>query len=122
MLTTAVLESGVGIALLLVPGTVNHLLLGFIEPRPVAMVAGRALGLGLIALGMSAGLQWNNQTKTGHALVGGLLIYNSVVIIILSIAATAGRSAGILLQSVIVLHGIMAAWCFVCIPQRDAQG
>lgn len=118
MLTTAVIESGAGLALLLAPGTVNHLLLGVIEPRAIALMIARVIGLGLIALGTSAGLQWNNQNKTGHGLIRGLLIYNLVAIIALAIAGTAGRSIGVLLRPVIALHGVMAAWSFALIGPK----
>jgi hypothetical protein len=94
----AVAEVVTGLALLIVPSLVGHLLLGEQltgVPIPVARVA----GIALISLGIAC---W-----PGPPLLG-MLIYSALVTLYLAYLGFAGLS-GILLWPSVVLHAILTA-------------
>ena len=95
----AVGEAATGLALLIVPSLVGHLLLGA-ELTGVALTVARVAGIALIALGVAC---W-----PGPPLVG-MLIYSVVVTLYLAYVGFAGGLAGMLLWPAVVLHAILAA-------------
>jgi hypothetical protein len=121
--TTAVLELGTGAALFLVPGTVIQLLLGAAESSAAAaaMLVARAVGLGLIALGMAAWLRRDDGAVARSDLLSGMLVYNVAIGIALAVAGTLRRQSGVLLWPVVVLHGAMAIWCVLFIRARNTR-
>jgi hypothetical protein len=112
--TTALLESGAGVALLCLPWTVIHLLLGAEEPTTTAMLVARVMGLGLIALGVSAWLKKDERVEANTGLLSGLLTYNIAISIALAVAGTVGDRPGVLLWPVVLVHVAMAIWCVKC--------
>jgi hypothetical protein len=119
--TTAILEFGTGVALLVVPEAVIQLLLGVGELATAAVLVARAVGLGLMALGTAAWLRRDGRAGARPGLLGGMLAYNVVIGIALAVAGTLGGRWGVLLWPVVVVHGAMAIWCLVCIRERDVR-
>ena len=106
---TAVMEIGAGLALLVAPALVLRLLLGTSEIQ-TGVAMGRLAGAALVSLG--AACWWARQdggSAASRGLMGGMLIYNAVVVALV-LSATFGSLAP-LLWAVVVLHGAMAIWC-----------
>ena len=110
--TTAVIEVGTGIALLIAPSAVVWLLLGISSPSPTALVAARAVGVALLALG---GAAWMSRgvrpAGTRPDLLYTMLAYNLGIGIVLAALSIAKGISGVLLWPVVVLHAGMALWC-----------
>ncbi|MCX5495750.1 hypothetical protein OSH11_13635 [Kaistia dalseonensis] len=93
----AVAETATGIALLIVPSLVGHLLLG----QPLEGVAGdiaRLAGIALTALGVAC---W-----PGPPLLG-MLLYSTLVTLGLARFGTAGGPVGVLLWPAVALHLVL---------------
>ena len=95
----AVAEVATGLALLIAPSLVVHLLLGE-QLTGLAMPVARVAGIALIALGIAC---W-----PGPPLVG-MLTHSALVTLYLAYLGFAGLS-GILLWPAVVLHTILTAW------------
>jgi hypothetical protein len=99
LVLAAVSEAVTGMALLIVPSLVGHLLLGA-ELAGIAVPVARVTGIALIALGVAC---WPGPP------LAGMLIYSGVVTLYLAYLGFAGGLTGILLWPVVVLHLIMTA-------------
>jgi hypothetical protein len=86
-----------GLALLLVPSLVGHLLLGE-ELTGIAIPVARVTGIALIALGIAC---W-----PGPPLLG-MLIYSTAIALFLAYLGFAGGFTGLLLWPAVVLHVIL---------------
>ena len=97
LIFAAVGEAATGLALLIVPSLVGHLLLGD-ELIGVAVPVARVAGMALIAFGIAC---W-----PGTPLVG-MLIYCTVVTLYLAYLGFAGVLTGILLWPAVALHVVL---------------
>jgi hypothetical protein len=106
--TSASVEIGAGLALLSWPKTAVRLLLG-VEPRRSGLVASRAVGLGLLSLGLAClpRRRARHRPASGRA-VRVLLGYNALAAAGLSFVRASGRHRGIALMPAIVLHAALA--------------
>jgi len=93
----AVGEAATGLALLIVPSLVGHLLFG-VELTGIAMTVARVAGIALIALGVAC---W-----PGTPLIG-MLTYSAAVTLYLAYLGFAGEWSGILLWPSTILHSIV---------------
>ena len=93
----AVLESVTGLALLIVPSLVGHLLLGM-ALTGIAVTVARVAGIALIGLGVAC---W-----PGTPLLG-MLIYSAAVALYLAYLGFAVGLTGMLLWPAVVLHAIL---------------
>ena len=104
-----VLESAVGLGLLVAPSPLADFLLGSPLEGPGIAVA-RLAGGGLLALGIAC---WGARgTPLAPASVGvawGFLAYNLVACVTLAVAAPALASGGLPALGASVLHGVLAA-------------
>ena len=94
----AVAEAATGLALLIVPSLVGHLLLGT-ELTGVAVPVGRVLGIALIALGVTC---WPGRTP-----LCGMLTYSLLTTAFLAYVGIRGDWVGPLLWSAVVLHAVL---------------
>jgi hypothetical protein len=99
LVLAAVGEAATGVALLLVPSLVGHLLLGE-ELTGIAIPVARVAGIALIALGVAC---WPGPPRVG------MLIYSAAVTLYLAHVGFAGGWTGILLWPAVVLHVILTA-------------
>ncbi len=95
----AVGEAATGVALLLVPSVVVHLLFGS-ELAGVGITLARVAGIALIGLGVAC---W-----PGPPLLG-MLTYSAGAALVLAYVGWAGGSGGVLLWPAVALHVVLAA-------------
>jgi len=105
---TAALEVGAGLALLTAPA----LVFGPAIATPTGSTVARVAGAALLAIGVACWLaRHDGQSHAARGIVGGLVIYNAVVVAVLAYAGTAlGLSSGGLWPAA-AIHAVMAAWC-----------
>jgi hypothetical protein len=99
LVLAAVGEAATGMALLIVPSLVGHLLLGA-ELTGIAVIVARMAGIALVALSLAC---W-----PGTPLIG-MLTYSAAVTLYLAYVGFAGGFGGILLWPAVVLHVILTA-------------
>jgi len=99
----AIGEAATGLALLIVPSLVGHLLIGA-EIAGAAVIVARVAGIALIGLGLAC---W-----PGPPLVG-MLTYGALVTLYLAYLGIRGEWVGPLLWPAVVLHAVLTlllAW------------
>jgi hypothetical protein len=99
LVLAAVGEAATGMALLIVPSLVGHLLLGA-ELTGIAVIVARVAGIALVALSLAC---W-----PGTPLIG-MLTYSAAVTLYLAYVGFAGGFSGLLLWPAVVLHVILTA-------------
>jgi hypothetical protein len=99
LVLAAVGEAATGLALLIVPALVGHLLLGA-ELTGIAVIVARVAGIALVSLSIAC---W-----PGTPLIG-MLTYSAAVALYLAYVGFAGGLSGILLWPAVVLHVILTA-------------
>ena len=113
--TTAVIEAGIGLALLCLPSAVVELLLGAPLETPVALAMARVGGVALLTLGVACWLARDDRySPAARGLVAALVLYNLGVAVILGAAGVRSLPVGIVLwPAAVVLHIAMAVWCVI---------
>lgn len=118
---TALIEVGIGVALLVSPALVVSLLIG--EPFNAAAdsIVGRVAGAALLALGLACWRARDDGDDSPKSLLGraargllsAMLLYNVAAAAVLAYAGGVLRLFGIGLWPAVALHAVMATWCFV---------
>ena len=112
LIVTAIIELGVGLALLCFPSATVTFLLGSGLDTPAAVALGRVAGAALFALGVACWLaQYDAQSCAARGLVSAMVLYNLGATIILGVAGIQLRPIGIALWPAVVLHAAMTIWC-----------
>jgi len=121
MIVTALVETGTGLLLLVWPALVFALLFGWRQAAPETLLIGRVAGAGVISIGLGC---WparrDTRTPAQVGVLGGVLVYNFAVAVLLGVAGAGLKMAGILLWPAVVYHAALAAWCVACLPRRQA--
>ena len=99
LVLAAVGEAATGMALLIVPSLVGHLLLGA-ELTGIAVIVARVAGIALVSLSIAC---W-----PGPPLIG-MLTYSAAVTLYLAYLGFVGGLSGVLLWPAVVLHVILTA-------------
>jgi hypothetical protein len=123
LIVTAVIETGAGLAILIVPSETVRLLLGSSVDLPAVATIGRLVGAVLLALGVPDGLgsrRENSGVARGLAFV--MTLYNFGVAAGLAFAGFRWPPGGIILWPVIVLHAAMGVWCVLCLLRARRAG
>jgi hypothetical protein len=119
LIVTALIEGGVGLALLVAPAVPMALLLGVDQASPEAACVARVAGAGLLSLGIAC---WPGRSDARGAgrpgLLAGVLTYDVLAAVILAYAGLGQGLVGIALWPAVTLHAALAVWCLVCI--RDS--
>jgi hypothetical protein len=97
LIFAAVGEASTGLALLIVPGLVGHLLLGE-ELNGIAIPVARVAGIALIGLAVAC---WPGTPRAG------MLTYSAAVMLYLAYLGLTGSSTGLLLWPAVILHLIL---------------
>jgi len=119
LIVTAIIELGVGLALLAFPSATVALLLGSSLDAPAAVTLGRVAGAALLALGVANWLaQYDEQSCAARGLVSAMVLYNLGAVIILGSAGLGSQSVGIALWPAVILHAVMAVWCVTSLRRR----
>ncbi len=122
LIVTAVIELGVGVALLCLPSATVTLLLGSGLDTPAAVALGRVAGTALFALGVACWLaQYDAQSCAARGLVSAMVLYNVGAVAILGAAGIRSQPVGIGLWPAVVLHAAMTIWCVTCLLRKPTQ-
>jgi hypothetical protein len=117
---TALMEAGIGVALLLSPSLVAALILGGSLDGTAASVVARLAGAALLAIGVACWLAKDDGPgRATRGLVAALLLYNVLAAAVLAHAGLGLGLTGIGLWPATALHAAMAAWCLVCLRKRS---
>ena len=112
LLTTAVVEAGIGIGLLAAPSVVARLLLGAPLDAPAALTVARVAGAALLALGVACWLAASDtQSCAARGVVSAMVLYNVGAVVVLGAAGIQSQRVGIGLWPAVILHTAMTAWC-----------
>ncbi|MBI3407224.1 MAG: hypothetical protein HY040_02565 [Planctomycetes bacterium] len=119
-IVTALVETGAGLGLLVLPAVVIALLLGLADAAPESLLVGRVAGAALSAIGVASWRARNdNRSAARLGLLTGILFYNIAATALLGYAGMVLMMAGIALWPAVALHAGLAAWC--CLQLYDAQ-
>ena len=109
---TATIETGTGVALLVMPTAVVRLLLAAPLETDAAITLGRVGGAGLLALGIACRLAHGDaRSRAARGLVAAMVLYNFGVAVILGAAGIRSQPVGIALWPAVMLHAAMTVWC-----------
>ena len=110
--TSAFIEGGAGLALLVSPALTISFLIGVPFDIPAAAVVGRLTGAALLALALAC---WNARidaaSPSTRGLVSGMSLYNAAAVVVLSYSGLGLRLIGIGLWPAVVLHLGMTVCC-----------
>ena len=113
LIVTAVVETAVGLTLLLSPPLVARLLLAASLDGPAALIVGRMTGAALLSLGVACWLaRRDGASRAGRGLIAAVLLYDAAAVAVLANAGAGVKLAGILLWPTVALHAAHAVWCF----------
>jgi len=122
LIVTAVIELGVGVALLCLPSATVTLLLSSGLDTPAAVALGRLAGAALFALGVACWLaQYDARSCAARGLVSAMVLYNLGAVVVLGAAGIRSQPVGIGLWPAVVLHAVMAIWCVTCLLRKPTR-
>jgi hypothetical protein len=111
-ITSAVIEGGTGLALLVAPALVVSILIDAPLDTPAGLTVSRVAGAGLLALGLACWLARNDEhSRAAMGIVSAMLFYNVATVVVLTYAAIGWRMSGVGLWPAVVFHGGMGVWC-----------
>jgi len=111
-IVTAVLEAGIGLALLVSPALTVSILIAAPFETTADSVIGRVTGAALLSLGIASWLARNDEhARAATGLIVAMLLYNVAVAVVLAYAGVGLRLFGIGLWPAVVLHSGMSVWC-----------
>ena len=109
---TAVIETGAGLTLLILPSTTAVLLLDVPLQAAAEVTVARVAGMALVTLGVASWLaRGDTQGRAARGFVGAMVLYNLGVALVLGDAGVASHLIGIALWPAVALHLSMTAWC-----------
>jgi hypothetical protein len=112
LMVTALVETPIGLMLLLSPDFVGVLLLGASLDAPAALVVARVAGAALLSLGSACWLARDDgPSRARRGLLAAMLLYNSVAVAVLAHAGAVARLVGVLTWPATALHAALAVWC-----------
>jgi hypothetical protein len=109
LIVTAVIEAGVGLALLLTPALPVSVLLGRPPDTPAGLIVARVAGAALGALGLVC---WQarraHQRPAATGVVAAMLFYNVAVVVVLAYARFGAAMNGVGVWPAVVRHAALA--------------
>jgi hypothetical protein len=116
LMVTALVETPIGLMLLVSPALVVAFLLGVSLDAPATLIVGRIAGAALLSLGGACWLARDDgPSRARRGLVAATLLYNSVAVAVLAHAGAVARLVGVLTWPAIALHAALAVWCIACL-------
>jgi hypothetical protein len=113
---TAFGEGAVGLCFVFLPAVPLDFLLGLDHATVDTLFVGRLVGAALLAIGIACWIARTDAlTPAQLGLLTGILIYHVVVAMLLAFAGAVLKMIGVLLWPAVVLHAILAVWCFSCL-------
>ena len=121
MIVTALVETATGLLLLVWPGLVFALLLGWRQAALETLLIGRVAGAGVISIGVASWpARHDARTPAQLGVLAGLLTYNVLAALLLAFAGAGLKMSGVLLWPAVVYHVALAVWCVTCLPRSRA--
>jgi hypothetical protein len=121
-IVTAMLEVGIGLALLASPASAVSILIGAPFETKADSVVGRVAGTALLSLGFAC---WRAREdgddglgRSARGLVSAMLLYNVSAFVVLVYAGAVLGLYGIGLWPAVVLHAVMAVWCLAVLQKK----
>ena len=122
LIVTAVVETPIGLMLLVAPALVVAFLLGVSLDAPAALIVGRIAGAALLSLGGACWLARDDgPSRTRRGLVAAMLLYNCAAGGVLANAALGARLVGALMWPAVALHAVLAVWCIACLRSEPVN-
>ena len=116
---TAIFEGATGVALLVMPAMFASLLLGASLDGPGAVTVAHVAGAALLSIALMCWLARDDgQTRTGRAVIAGLVVYNLAVAAVLVHAGLVLGITGIGLWPAVGAHGVLSVWCFASLRRQ----
>jgi hypothetical protein len=112
---------GAGLVLVVLPAPAITFLFGSAPSTPVELVLARMAGVALCVLGVACWLARDDgQSRAARGLVGGMVLYNAGIAIVLAYAGIGLALAGIGLWPAVLLHVGMTIWCLIRLLAKPA--
>jgi len=112
LVVTAVVETPIGVMLLISPALVVMFLLGASLDAPAALVVARMAGAALLSLGGACWLARDDgPSRARRGLIGAMLLYNGAAFAVLANAGAGMKLVGVLTWPAVALHAALAVWC-----------
>ncbi len=122
LIVTALVETPIGLMLLLSPPLVARLLLGASLDAPAALIVGRIAGAALLSLGGACWLARDGGASLAlRALIAAMLLYNCAAVGVLAHAGVVGGLVGVLMWPAVAVHTALIVWCIACLPRGSAN-
>lgn len=122
LITTAAIETAIGLALLVSPSVPAALLLGSALDTPIGLVVARVAGAALLALGVACWLARNDGlSRAARGLLAAMFLYNTATAAVLVHAGLHLHLSGIGLWPTVVLHMVLAVWCIACLRSTNTS-
>jgi hypothetical protein len=119
---TAVLESGTGLGLLIVPSVVTTIILGSPVDTKDALVLARITGIALLVIGIICWLYRNEeQIKSTKGIVGAIGVYNFGILAVFVYVGFGSELTGIGLWPLSIAHVVMGIWCITFLLKTQAK-
>ncbi len=116
LIVTALVETPIGVMLLVSPALVVALLLGVSLDAPAGLIVGRIAGAAVFSLGGACWLARDDgPSRAQRGLVAAMLLYNCGAGAVLAHAAAGVRLVGVLMWPAVALHAVLAVWCIAAI-------
>ncbi len=118
----AVIEIGSGLLMVVFPSFLWKIVLGTALSTPVELTLSRIAGAAVVALATSWWLVRNDeQSHTLRRVVGGMMVFNAGVVIVLGYAGIVLGLSTILFWPFILIHLAMAVWPFIRLLNKSEQ-
>ncbi len=118
----AVIEMAGGLLMVVFPSFLWKIVLGTTLSTLVELTLSRIAGVAVVALATSWWLARNDeQSHTLRGVVGGMVVFNAGVAIVLADAGIVLGLSTILLWPFILIHLAMAVWCFIRLLNKSEQ-
>jgi hypothetical protein len=118
LIVTALVETPIGLMLLVSPALVVAFLLGVSLDAPAALIVGRIAGAALLSLGGACWLARDGPSRARRGLVAAMLLYNCAAGAVLANAAAGVGLVGVLMWPAVALHAVLAVWCVASLRSR----
>jgi hypothetical protein len=120
LIVTALVETPIGLMLLLSPSLVAGLLLGASLDAPAALIVGRIAGAALVSLGVACWLARDDGLSLAlRGLIAAMLLYNCAAAAVLLHAGAVVGLVGVLIWPAVALHAALAVWYGVAAATRS---
>lgn len=113
---TAVLETVVGIGLVVAPTQLVALLSGATLDGSAALVVARLAGGALLSLALACWIaRGDERSKAARGVVSAMLLYNLAASAVFIYAALVLGLTAFAIWPIAIGHGALAGWCAVCL-------